>query len=214
MTLRGHMNQMILILVDYLILPFKDSLIKRSQHDVQMLDFRHLRFVIKRPQTDCYLVTSAALIDTSDWISIRGLYAISGILKGQPDPDMGFLVSTSGKISISRTIDPEMIQKHGADCFQNFLLVENGHAGKFNNVRTHNCRAIAIREGHYYYIETSYRTTLMSFARILEDLGVDNAIYLDSGTCGYGRCRDRKLYSSRYSHRYASIVQNNWIVCD
>lgn len=214
MTFRGHLNQMVLVLVDYLILPFKDTLIKRSQHEVQMLEFHRLRFVIRRPTSDSYLVTSAAFIDTSDWISVRGLYATSGVLRGKADSDMGFLISANGKISISRTIDPDMILKCRADCFQNFLLVEDGHAGKFNNVRMHNCKAVAIKEGHLYYIETSYRTTLMSFARMLEDLGVDNAIYLDSGTCGYGRCMDSKLYSNRYSHRYASIVQNNWIVCD
>lgn len=91
--------------------------------------------------------------------------------------------------------------------FSQFVLVKGGEAFRFRDTRKFVRRALCKKDGKTFIIQSRFRVTLGQFAEDCAEYSTD-AINLDMGSYGYGRCGRRILapWAIFWKNR-----QTNWL---
>lgn len=124
-------------------------------------------------------------------------------------------IHSTNEGTLSNEIAQSVVAENG-DFFEQFLLVKEGVAKKFNNERLNNPhirRAIGMTNtGKWYIIESKDRIGLNRFAKMLVTFDLRDAVYLDMGSYGEGWYRDLSGEIYILTPGTNTHNQTNWLI--
>lgn len=192
----------------------------RKENQLHVLELDNLHFTTKRPAVMSVTFCTSAAFVASDRKSIVGpYYCIDSHKFGSTRQAVFYRKNNRYGICWGSTFKQSYYKgkSHSGDFFFTQIpLVMNGKVVT-SKTSKHNCRAIALKGQKLFYIETASTMTMKEFARQICELGYSDAIYLDSGSYGFGWYRKgmcvSMLKSCKFSKTLATFNQNNWIYC-
>lgn len=116
-----------------------------------------------------------------------------------------------GKLLTPDFIDA--VTESGGSLFQQFMLVKDKTAQSFHDKSTAPRRALAVfANGDRAVVQELKPITMAEFARDLQFIGVNNALYAPVGDADGGWCRNKSHIISIGKTSSPTPVQSNWVI--
>lgn len=132
----------------------------------------------------------------ADNMQILGDFVLRGKQIAEGRTKLGWCAIIDGNISIGYDKEPKALQdaiSSGGYFFRQYGLIADGKYVKESSRWKYSSRrrALCLKDGQCFIVETLEMETFPRFSYVLEDLDVDAAVYLVGGeSYGYGRDRD------------------------
>ncbi len=148
------------------------------------------------------LATQAAVI-RGDNDQILGSFVMDGERLARGNTVKGFCAVIGNQISIGYSKNTKLVNQAIDSCgyfFRQYCLVAEGKPVYNNQERKYIRKALCVREGKVFIVETLTSTSMSDFSHTLIDMGVEYAVNL-VGTRTYGWYVDKAGTRYEFSHR-------------
>lgn len=157
-------------------------------------------------------ITQAADI-RADNMQILGDFVLGGVRMSEGKSKLGWCAIIGGKVYIGYDKEPWALQAavtSGGYFFRQYGLIAGGRyvkessRWKYSSLR----RALCLKDGQCFIVETLEAETFPRFSHVLEDMGVEAAIYLVGGD-SYGYARDMEGFKTEFGIYEPSVIFDN-----
>lgn len=147
---------------------------------------------------------------------IVGAAVNDGEVVGKGLSKLGYVAIIGGKITIGVTNHSPLFEEavvQGGDFFRQYPLVSDGRIVENVIQNLSIRRALCVRSGQIFAVETKVPVSFHDFSQMLVDFGVGNAVYLVGSEYACGFCRDAKQTLKEWGvQRYSRAKNVSYLV--